>query len=90
MANAPSKVQDAQQKMTSVSEQSTEAQDSVQQWIAHLEAEKERLLAMLDGSHQDDVAALIALIDTMLERLRKADAALGEMAETAAQIETTL
>lgn len=90
MANGGSMVQDAQEKMTSVAGQFEEAQETVQEWIEHLEAEKERLLAMMDGSHGDDVAQLIAIIDEMLEELRKAAELLTELPEKAAQIEERL
>ena len=90
MANGTSKVQDAQTKMTSFTGSIEEARETVQEWIEHLEAEKERLLAMMDGSHQNDVAALIAVIDHMLEELRKGDELLAELADKGAEVEARL
>lgn len=90
MANGTSKIQGAQNKMTSVNAQFTEARATVNEWAQRFEEDKEELLGQMGGSHDDAVEQTVAIIDEMLEELRKADELLAEMAEKAAHIEAEL
>jgi methyl-accepting chemotaxis protein len=87
MPNGKSLLSSAQEMTLTVGKKLYEIKGSIEEFIKHLEARKAYLESLLDGSHQDDVAAMIAEIESAIAALKQAMEQIDEAAQQASKIE---